>query len=164
MAKDVELQEALKQPSVRKAIAHWTNEKRMSTEEANKLMDSDSYDFKYYIKPTLDKLQWLQQLCRQAGIGVPMDAVLEGRSNFISDFHSADEEGSGDTDQQATSSTAREEIEDEAKPDEYWVNLGENLGRQFTLAVIVLIFTIFMMPPPPESPVYLIPGAKLLLR
>merc|ERR1711871_1748664 len=82
MAADKDLHEHLQHPKVRKAIDHWTSRERPSNSEANELMDTDSTDYRYHIKPTLDKLRFLQGACTDAGMAVPIDHVLQGKTSF----------------------------------------------------------------------------------
>ncbi|CAM9999745.1 unnamed protein product [Discosporangium mesarthrocarpum] len=67
------LQDDLQHPDVRKALAHWTGERRMPKEEAEQLMEGN-----FRIQSVFPKLNELQHACRLAGISVPLACVING--------------------------------------------------------------------------------------
>mmetsp|Transcript_58716 Transcript_58716/g.182394 ORF Transcript_58716/g.182394 Transcript_58716/m.182394 type:complete len:115 (-) Transcript_58716:282-626(-) len=65
LADDDSLHDALGRASVQKALRHWTNEKRLSPEEAEDLFDEDDSEFRLYIRPVLEQLKLLGwEACR----------------------------------------------------------------------------------------------------
>jgi hypothetical protein len=79
---DDDFQRDLNRASLVKAIKHWTNENRLSHEEANELFSEDSIEYRTYLKPALAKIMRLSAACKQAGIGVPIDAVFKRRKTI----------------------------------------------------------------------------------
>ena len=67
----------LKDPAVLCAINHWTGRKRLPAEQANRLMSDN-----YRIRAVLERIRRLQSVCREAGIGVPIDRVLKGQETL----------------------------------------------------------------------------------
>ncbi|TFJ84673.1 hypothetical protein NSK_004137 [Nannochloropsis salina CCMP1776] len=70
LASDSDFQDDLRQPQVRVALKHWTNENRLPALQAEKLMKD------YRVLAVLQKLKSLQTACQRAGMAVPLDAVL----------------------------------------------------------------------------------------
>lgn len=75
LSKDALLQMDLKDPEVIAAIDHWTGKTRLSTEEASRFEEN------YRVMQVMGKLQRLQAECREAGIGVPIKALLAGSTD-----------------------------------------------------------------------------------
>ncbi len=71
-SKDEDLQDDLKMGEVKRALKHWTGESRLPPEEALMLQDHRRVVY------VLQRLQILQQVCREAGIKVPLDLMLKG--------------------------------------------------------------------------------------
>mmetsp|Transcript_23148 Transcript_23148/g.33923 ORF Transcript_23148/g.33923 Transcript_23148/m.33923 type:complete len:224 (+) Transcript_23148:40-711(+) len=78
LAVDSDLTDDFKDPVVKIAIQHWTNEKRLPPEKAKKLEDN------YRVMSVLQKIHMLEHTCRQLGIPVPLDHFLS-RRNHLSD-------------------------------------------------------------------------------
>jgi len=76
LSKDNDLAEDLEHPPVKRALLHWTNVERLDSEEAALLQDN------YRVVSVLQKLQSLQHVCSQAGIPVPLDLFLQGKSEL----------------------------------------------------------------------------------
>lgn len=76
---DDDFQRDLERPSLVKAIRHWTNENRLPRDEANALFSEECLEYRTYLKPALAKIMRLSAACKQAGIGVPIDAVFKRR-------------------------------------------------------------------------------------
>mmetsp|Transcript_58715 Transcript_58715/g.182389 ORF Transcript_58715/g.182389 Transcript_58715/m.182389 type:complete len:163 (-) Transcript_58715:282-770(-) len=70
LADDDSLHDALGRASVQKALRHWTNEKRLSPEEAEDLFDEDDSEFRLYIRPVLEQLKPLQHACKDSTCAV----------------------------------------------------------------------------------------------
>ena len=68
---DSDLTDDLKDPMVNVAIKHWTNEKRLSPEDANNLLEDN-----YRVVSVLQKMHILQHSCQQLGVPVPIDHLL----------------------------------------------------------------------------------------
>jgi len=83
LAADADFQTDLRRPSLQTAIKHWTNEQRLPRAQALALFDEDSFEFRQFLKPALDKIARLQSACHRAAIGVPIDAVLKGRATIF---------------------------------------------------------------------------------
>lgn len=79
-ARDVDLQDDLKMKEVKRAIKHWTGEERLPIEEAMALQDHRRVVY------VLQRLQILQQVCRDAGIKVPLDLMLKGANQLPESF------------------------------------------------------------------------------
>lgn len=80
LANDEDLQDDLKQKDVITAIKHWTNQKRLSHEEALKLQDNRRVLY------VLQKFQVLQQVCKEGGIAVPLDHLMTGQKELSNEF------------------------------------------------------------------------------
>jgi hypothetical protein len=68
---DSDLTDDLADPIVQVAIKHWTNEKRLSPEEAQNMLEDN-----FRISSVLEKFHLLQYACKQLGIPVPLDHLL----------------------------------------------------------------------------------------
>jgi hypothetical protein len=79
-ARDDDLQDDLKMREVKRAIKHWTGEVRLPTEEALALQDHRRVVY------VLQRLQILQQVCREAGIKVPLDLMINGSRKLPDSF------------------------------------------------------------------------------
>ncbi|CAM9345043.1 unnamed protein product [Scytosiphon promiscuus] len=77
LAQDKNLQDDLKNKDVRKALHHWTGEKRLSEDEADELMEDN-----YRVQSVCSKMVELQSLCKQACIGLPLPRVLAGKGLY----------------------------------------------------------------------------------
>lgn len=64
---------------VRAAIDHWSNIKRISTESYKQQLESDRRVASVY-----PKLKQFQYVCQQANCKVPLDQMLEGKSELDS--------------------------------------------------------------------------------
>ena len=79
-ASDIDLKDDLKLKEVKMAISHWTNAKRLSPEEASKLMDN------YRVASVFTKLQVLQHVSKQAKIPFPLEFFLQSQPFLSDDF------------------------------------------------------------------------------
>mmetsp|Transcript_17019 Transcript_17019/g.31300 ORF Transcript_17019/g.31300 Transcript_17019/m.31300 type:complete len:151 (-) Transcript_17019:1028-1480(-) len=68
---DQDFQKILKDEEVIAAMKHWTGEQRLSSGEA-----TERFNGKPIIAEVLSKLHRLQLVCKQQGVGVPIQAVL----------------------------------------------------------------------------------------
>ena len=80
LAFDSDLTDDFKDPIVIRAIKHWTNEKRLSPEEASVFQDN------YRVMSVLQKINNLQKICRQAGIPVPLEIFLHRKPELSINF------------------------------------------------------------------------------
>lgn len=78
LANDKNLQDDLQDPAVKVAMQHWTGEKRLppGSEELLRFQDN------YRIMATLGKIQRLQVACRALGIAVPLDHVIQRKTEL----------------------------------------------------------------------------------
>ena len=124
-------------------------------------MDSDSAEYQRHIAPTLLKLQYLQEACRRAGMPVPIDDLLAGKSEISPPPGTFDEAEADRTEGGSTTTAAAAEDEDE--PEMTAQELGDHIGRRISTLVVILAATLYLYRPPPSSPLYHIPGMLTLL-
>ena len=80
LSKDDDLHDDFKMPEVLKAINHWTGIHRLPIEEAGKLQDHRRIVY------VLQRFQMLQHVCKAAGIQVPLDLLIQRKTELSSDF------------------------------------------------------------------------------
>ena len=80
LAFDSSLTDDFKDPLVNRAIKHWTNEHRLSPDEAAHFQDS------YRVVSVLQKINLLQNACRQMGITVPLELFLNRKPELDVDY------------------------------------------------------------------------------
>mmetsp|Transcript_62092 Transcript_62092/g.134776 ORF Transcript_62092/g.134776 Transcript_62092/m.134776 type:complete len:262 (-) Transcript_62092:20-805(-) len=73
---DESLHDLLERPEVLRAVKHWTGEERLPLEQC------DDWEADSNVMSVLNKFKRLQFVCRRAGSGVPLQAVLERRAYF----------------------------------------------------------------------------------
>ncbi len=78
-SKDEDLQDDLKLSNVRMALDHWSGIKRMPPEIYSKRLETDRR-----VNAVYPKLKLLQSVCMQANMKVPLDHMLDGRSELDS--------------------------------------------------------------------------------
>jgi hypothetical protein len=80
LAFDSGLTDDLKDHHVGRAMKHWTNEHRLPHEEALQFQDN------YRVVSVLQKINLLQNCCRQAGITVPLELFIARRPEMGVEF------------------------------------------------------------------------------
>jgi hypothetical protein len=78
LARDSDLQEDLSDSEVKLAMKHWTGEKRLPPEEAQRFQEN------YRVLATLGKIRKLQEACRELGVPVPLDHVISRKTELDS--------------------------------------------------------------------------------
>ncbi|RYH20427.1 hypothetical protein EON65_23460 [archaeon] len=76
LSKDEDFQDDLKLPIVEKALKHWTNQHRLSPEEA---MQFQEHRRVIYV---LQRFQMVQAVCRDALIPIPLELVSQGKTKI----------------------------------------------------------------------------------
>mmetsp|Transcript_13985 Transcript_13985/g.42297 ORF Transcript_13985/g.42297 Transcript_13985/m.42297 type:complete len:315 (+) Transcript_13985:27-971(+) len=166
LAADAEFQADVQRPSLQKAIAHWTNARRLPKEDTDELFAEDSSEFQNYLKPALAKISRLQQACQRAGIGVPMDAVLTKRTTIFEP--AAPKKKPEDTKKATTTKTlteaqkraqARKDLEERLmsnlpEPEPFsWRKVGKQILWQFVFLGFTLLYFHFVVKPKMEQQV-----------
>ena len=80
LAFDSSLTDDFKDPQVARAIKHWTNECRLPRDEAAHFQDN------YRVVSVLQKINQLQNCCRQMGITIPLELFLTRKPELGIDF------------------------------------------------------------------------------
>jgi hypothetical protein len=78
LAKDEDLHDDLRMPSIVVAVDHWTGVRRLSIQEAEKLSENRRAMY------VMQRMQMLQSVCRQAAIPVPLELMMD-RTTTLSD-------------------------------------------------------------------------------
>lgn len=161
LASDEDFQRDMKRPSFDKALRHWTNEKRLPPDEAHQLFDEDSFEFRQFIKPGLAKLSRLQAACRAAGIGVPVDALREGRGTVFKKKPPSQPKPLTEEEKKAIEKErerkARKDFEDRIMADLpprepfSWKKFARQLALQVVLLGCAMIYFHFYMKPDIEK-------------
>mmetsp|Transcript_62428 Transcript_62428/g.115911 ORF Transcript_62428/g.115911 Transcript_62428/m.115911 type:complete len:194 (-) Transcript_62428:24-605(-) len=73
---DADFQGDLKDPEVLRALMHWSGRKRLAPEDCEDFQDN------WRVMQVYRKIQQLQHTCGQAGLGFPLDLVLEGKDEL----------------------------------------------------------------------------------
>jgi len=164
-AKDEQLQQALRHPSVIRAINHWTGRARLSSEEANTLMDSENLEWKQLIQPAFNKIRVLQEACGKASLPVPIDDVFAGKSKITPPPAAAIAPPTPEEKPPATDwATMERDLEErELGPEMTAAELGEHVGRRVSSVVVMIAVMLYLVRPPEGSPFYAIPGMMTLL-
>jgi len=90
---------------VRAAIEHWSGRKRLSYQEAE-----ERFEENYKVLQVLGKLKALQAECKRAGIGVPLKALLEGKTDPFHGIELRKEEDRRKEEAAASLPLSREEL------------------------------------------------------
>lgn len=153
LAGDEDFQRDLKRPSFEKALRHWTNEARLPPDEAAKLFDEESFEFRQVIRPGLTKLSRLQAACRAAGIGVPIEALRKGRTTVYEPPPKPPTEEEKREIEKKKRQKAREDFERAVMADLperqpfSWKKLGRQLLIQILLMSGIMLYFHFVMRP-----------------
>lgn len=70
LAQDEDFQSDLAKPIVQRALKHWTNQQRLSPEEAQTLQDNRDVVYVF------QRFQMISAVCKQADLPVPLDLIL----------------------------------------------------------------------------------------
>eukprot|EP01038_Epipyxis_sp_PR26KG_P004092 gene4092-5840_t len=80
LAHDEDLHDDFQLPEVQKALDHWTGVNRLPPDQAMQFMDHRRCVY------VLQKLQIFQQVCKQAGLPVPLELMLKRKSELSNEL------------------------------------------------------------------------------
>ena len=73
LVKDEDFAKDVRHPKVLAALDHWTGRKRLDPDAADAMFNED-----FRVVSVFGKIRSLQEACARAGVGVPLDALVEG--------------------------------------------------------------------------------------
>lgn len=113
LAADNNLHDDLRDPQVQVAMKHWTGEKRLppNSEEVLRFQDN------YRVMSVLGKIQSLQAACKALGMAVPLDHVVQRKSELdMNLLRSLFPPNNGDSEETAQKSAGQENAQKSTTP------------------------------------------------